>query len=516
MKLDLTTYHTDEGNPATPNAVQDWVLGAAFAGSIDEVCCLGGFGSGKTQLLAWFMRDTQVMARRFWNGKRTGKFRTALCSSTGAQLRTVTFPAYAAAMNALVGHDGPFWHPSKSKRNPLVKAYSRDDQLFECEWFNLTLATGHNGCLATEGGRYSVIGCDESVLWLPEGIDRVRARFRQVGYPFRCLAHFATPQPGRSLFKIKQRYEGLTPYRVATETDGSGSYGRGRIMMPTRLNLAHLPPGYLLQLAAECSPQMFAAITEGELIELGSLVYGGLYGPENNIPHTFDPSSAVLGCWDTAYRRPYFGAVQECQGHDATGDDWCVFDEVVRSNISTGALFREVAQAPWYPSLSAIYHDPAAKAVEETTGRSPVAEARRVLTEETGRCPTFITLPPDPEYRIKSVQQETVRRLLCSYNGVRRLYVADALVGRQYGTGSDGHPVVGMDLALKRQPLKPGTDEADRGAAVDHLSHPVDALEYLCQCRWPASKIDRTGWLAATSTQVRGEGKPAVAGLGDL
>lgn len=515
MKLNATAYHTEDGNPAKPNAIQEWTLSAAFSQAIDELFVFGGFGSGKTQLLAWYMRDALVMARAFWNGKRTGKMRAALCSSTGAQLRTVTFPAFAAALNALVGHDGPFWHPSAGKRNPLVKGFSRDDALFELPWCTVTLASGHNGCLSTEGGKYTVIGADESVLWLPEGIDRVRARFRQVGYPFRCLAHFATPQPGRSLLKIKQRFEGLAPYSIGTETDGSGTYGRCRIMMPTRLNLANLPAGYLAQLAADCSPAMYAAITEGELIEMGSLVYGGLYGPENVIPHAFDPSAPVLGCWDTAYRRPYFGVLQACDGHDKTDDDWCVFDEVVKSNVSTGALFREIAQASWYPSLSTIYHDPAARAVEETTGRSPVAEARRVLTEETGRCPAFVTLPPDPEYRIKSVQQETVRRLLRAYNGVRRLYVSESIAGRQYGTGSDGRPVVGIDLALKRQPLKPGTDEADRGAAHDHLSHPVDALEYLCQCRWPTAKIDRSGWMAATEKQAAGSGM-RPADLGDL
>ena len=340
--------------------------------------------------------------------------------------------------------------------------------------------------------------------------------FRQVGFPFRCLAHFATPQPGRSLLKVKQRYEGLDPYKVAVEEDDHGKYGRCRIMMPTRLNLANLPPGYLLQLAAECSPQMYAAITEGELIEMGALVYGGLYGPESNIPHAYQPGQPVLGCWDTAYRRPYFGALQQTEGgHDATGDYWVVFDEVARANVTTGELARQIAQAPWYPSLTTIYHDPAAKAVEETTGRSPVAEFARVLRAETGRCPALLTLPPDPEYRIKSVQQETVRRRLCSYNGVRRLYVADALVGRQYGTGSDGHPVVGIDLALKRQPLKPGTDEADRGAVNDHLSHPVDALEYLCQSRWPAAKVDRTAWMAATERQIQGSGMTAEA-IADL
>jgi len=504
INADGISFYTSEGRLTSPNRCQEWVLDAAFSSPIDELFCFGGFGSGKTQCLAWTLWRAMTLAYEFWDGKRLSRARFAIISSDNAQMRTVTFPAFEAVFNYATGHDGPFWSTYRGKRNPLVEAYSRIDKMYELPWCTLTQATGHNGCQSIEGGSYIGIFCDESPLWLPAGVDRVRQRFRQTGYPFRALVHFATPQPGRSLAKIKRRFQDCVPYHVYTERDptSGGTYGRARLMMPTRLNLDNLPPGYVQQLSSDTSPQMAKAYLEGELVLLEGRVYP-TYDDSSRIEYEFSRSKPVSIGYDPGFHRPYALAIQEVE--DGSGR-WCAFDEVAIADVTRDAFAEALCAKPWARNIATVVHDPAA-GQRNTSGISDRVHLQGFM-EERGIHPNFWN-PHRPEHRLITYGCERGRSWLCSNEGDRRFYVSNELVSRRYGRGSDGHPISGIHASLEGQTIKDGTDEPDRSAKVDHLSHPSDAFRYLAVRYNPVAMIADSGW------QAVGEAGAEVQGIGE-
>lgn len=474
-------YFTSEGRRAVPNAAQAWALRAAFSRPIDELFTFGGFGSGKTQTLSWMLWKGVKLGYEHWNGKRLSRPRFAIASSDGTQLRTVTMPVFEAVFNTATGHDGPFWSSIRSKRNPLVLAYSKDDKLYELPWCTITMATGHNGCQSLEGGSFVGITCDEAPLWHPSGLDRARARLRQTGFPFRFLAHFATPQPGRSLADIKTRYQDCAPYQVKSD----GGYGRCRIMMPTRLNLANLPAGYEHQIASDHSPQMAAAILRGELVIMGGRVYP-TYDAGSRTPYQWTADRKVLCGYDPGFHRPYLCALQEMEP-----GVWVVFDEIVLADVSRDMFAEELCRRPWLGSCTEIIEDPAADQAS-TSGESDRAHLRRYLAAK-GYHPT-IRHATHPEDRIRTYRYERLRSWLRDGTDRRRLFVADHLARGPYGTGNDGYPLAGIHMALEEQTLKKGSDEADRSEKEDHKSHPVDALGYVAVQKNPVVRHGREAW----------------------
>jgi len=481
VTLNGRDYFTTEGRRTTPNAVQGWTLANTFATPIDEIFAFGGFGSGKTQTAAWTLWKGLRLGYEAWNGKRLARPRFALASSDGTQLRTVTMPAFEAAFNQATGHDGPFWSTIKKKRNPLVLSYSRDDKMFELPWATITLATGHNGCQSLEGGSFVGIVGDEAPLWHPTGLDRVRFRLRQTGFPFRFLAHFATPQPGRSLAAIKARYQNLAPYQVKSDR----GFGWCRLMMPTALNLANLPAGYLAQVASDHSPQMAAAILRGELVILEGRVYS-TYDSGSRIPYEWTPDRKVVCGYDPGFHRPYLCALQQDED-----EAWIVFDEIAPADVSRDLFAEELCRRPWIASVTEIIEDPAADQAQ-TSGESDRAHLRRYLADK-GYFPT-IHHATHPEDRVRTYRYERLRSWLRDGTDRRRLFVADHLVRGPYGTGNDGYPVAGIHLALEEQVLKRGSDEADRSEKEDHKSHPVDALGYVAVQKNPVVRADRSAW----------------------
>jgi len=499
---DGITHYTTDGRSVTPNPVQAWILDAAFSQSIDELFVFGGFGSGKTQALAWTLWKAMMLAYEFWDGKRLTRARFAIVSSDGSQLRTVTMPTFEAVFNYATGHDGPFWSIYGAKRNPLVESYSREDKLYELPWCTLTQATGHNGCQSIEGGSYLGIFCDETPLWLPSGFERVRHRYRQTGFPFRALVHFATPQPGRSLAAINERYQDCDPYKVYVEKGtwkDPYSYGRARIMMPTRLNAANLPPGYIQQLASGTSPQMAKAILDGELVLLEGRVYP-TYDESSRIDYEYSPDRPVVLGYDPGFHRPYALAIQEIE---SGSDRWCAFDEIAIADVTRDTFADHLCRRHWIRNLSAVIHDPAAKQ-RETSGISDRVHLQNFLADR-GVNPKFWN-PYRPEHRLITYGCERGRAWLCSADGDRRFFVAHSLVGKRYGTGSDGHPVSGIHAALENQTIKTGTDEPDRSAKVDHLSHPSDAFRYLAVRYHPVAQVVDGGWSEVAEAGATAEG----------
>lgn len=495
--IEARTLFDDEGRPATPNVVQQWGLDAVFSKALNELFVFGGFGSGKTQLLAWGMWRGMQHAYQAWNGKRLSRARFALVSSTGSQLRTVTVPAFVAAFNAATGHDGPFWSTIKSRRNPLVLSYNHDDKEFELPWCTLRLATGHNGAQSLEGGKFVGIGSDESPLYLPETLARIRARQRQTGYPFRFILYAATPQPGRALAEIKTRYQNCVPYETYTDTDPmtGETYGRARIMMPTMLNLANLPPGYVQQLRSGASPQMIQAILRGELVIMEGRVYP-TYDSGSTMAYQWRDDLPVSLVYDPGFHRPYVGALQEFEP-----GRWVAFDEVAVADTTRDSLADMVCKRPWAtPALREVIQDPAAESAQ-TSGESDRANFQAAL-RGYGIRPTF-RHATHTEDKIKTYRYERLRAWLQDGNSDRGLFVANHLVGRDYGRGNDGYPIAGIHMALEEQVLLKGSDDADRSRDQDHLSHPVDALGYGAVLKNPVLRADRTDW-----RQSRKAGKP--------
>jgi hypothetical protein len=482
VQINGRDYYTSEGRKATPNPVQQWVLDAAFSKPIDELFVFGGFGSGKTQTLAWTLWKGLRLGYHFWNGKRLARPRYFIASSDGSQLRTVTMPAFEAAFNCATGHDGPFWSNIKSKRNPLVLAYSRDDRQFELPWAMIRLATGHNACQAIEGANFVGGVGDEGPLWHPLGLDRSRRRVRQVGYPFRFLAHFATPQPGRALADIKTRFQDCQPYKVKTE-DG---YGRCRIMMPTALNLANLPDNYLALLASGHSPQMAAAILRGELVIMEGRVYP-TYDGGSIIDYDWTPDRKVVCGYDPGFHRPHLSALQQIE----EGGPWCVFDEISVADVSRDYFAELLCNKPWIGSCTEIVEDPAADQAS-TSGESDRAALKRYL-QAKGYHPQIVHAT-HPEDRIKTYRYERLRSWLRDGNDRRGLFVERRLARGPYGTGNDGYPIAGIHMALEEQTLKKGSDDADRSEKEDHKSHPVDALGYVAVRYNPVTRVGREQW----------------------
>ena len=516
VQINGRDYFTSEGRKATPNPVQQWVLDAAFSKPIDELFVFGGFGSGKTQTLAWTLWKGLRLGYHFWNGKRLARPRYFIASSDGSQLRTVTMPAFEAAFNCATGHDGPFWSNIKSKRNPLVLAYSRDDRQFELPWAMIRLATGHNACQAIEGANFVGGVGDEGPLWHPLGLDRSRRRVRQVGYPFRFLAHFATPQPGRALADIKTRFQDCQPYKVKTE-DG---YGRCRIMMPTALNLANLPDNYLALLASGHSPQMAAAILRGELVIMEGRVYP-TYDGGSVIDYDWTPERKVLCGYDPGFHRPYLCALQELEEGSGT---WVVFDEIAVADVSRDYFAELLCQKPWIGSCTEIIEDPAADSAN-TSGESDRAALGRYLAAK-GYHPKIVHAT-HPEDKIKTYRYERLRSWLRDGNDRRRLFVERRIARGPYGTGNDGYPVAGIHVGLSEQVLKKGSDDADRGEKEDHKSHPCDGLGYVAVRKNPVQRHSRESWnkyaddLAGKATprqtpQTRGRGEFGANRVGGL
>ena len=493
VEINGRDYYTSEGRKATPNPVQKWVLDAAFSKPIDELFVFGGFGSGKTQTLAWTLWKGLRLGYEHWNGKRLSRPRYFIASSDGSQLRTVTMPAFEAAFNSATGHDGPFWSGIKSKRNPLVLSYRHDDKLFELPWATITMATGHNGCQSIEGGSFVGGVGDEGPLWHPSGLDRARFRLRQTGFPFRFLVHFATPQQGRSLADIKTRYQDCIPYRVKME-DG---HGRCRIMMPTDLNIANLPSNYLAQLASGHSPQMVAAIRRGELVIMEGRVYP-TYDAGSVIDYQWTADRKVLCGYDPGFHRPYLCALQQVKD----GGPWCVFDEIAVADVSRDEFANLLRAKPWIGSCTEIVEDPAADQAS-TSGESDRAHLKRYL-QAHGYRPSIVHAT-HPEDRIRTYRYERLRAWLRDGNDRRWLFVDRRLARGPYGTGNDGYPVAGVHMALSEQVLKPGTDDADRGEKEDHKSHPADALGYVAVRKNPVIRVGRESWHAHRAKSAQPE-----------
>ena len=515
VTIDPLSHYDSTGRRITLNVAQQWALDAVMSRPVVEMGLFGGFGSGKTLTMCRCLLALIFAAWDYWDGKRSGRAHFALGSSDGTQLRTVTGATFEALFSAHTGWEGPFWI-SKRHHHPLVLDYDRDDKRYILPWADITYATGHNAAQAIEGGSYVAVAGDETVLWHPEGLIRMRRRHRQVGYPYRARIFAGTPQAGRSLYLMSQWYGDMQDYQPTPLDPRAPDIGsKVRVSLPTALNLANLPPDYLATLLDDVSPRMADAVLYGRFVEFGSLVYGEEYDDRNVIDAEPEPGVETLAFWDPAYRRPYVGLAQPAPDHHP--EAWCVVDELAGSNWTTEGMWRRICSTPLAESITVVYHDPAGSAVEETSGRTPVAIARAVLREELGRVPRFETLRRGTDDVSKAIQHDTVRARLVNYAGHRRLLVARRLVGRRYGAGSDGQPVVGIDVALRKAPLKPGTDEMDRGAKVDYLSHPVNALEYLCQSRWPTQRIDRTAFREAFASDLdqarqarRGDGARAA------
>ena len=505
--FDATVYHDDEGRLATPNPVQRWALTALRARELDELFVFGGFGSGKTQVAAWALRDATAWALSEWSGKKSGRAHLLLVGSDGKQLRTVLWPTFTTAFNAATGHDGPFWSPRIKRRNPVVRSYSREDSLYEMDWCTITLASGWNGAQAAEGRKFLVIVGDEGPLWLPEAHERVRARYRQIGFSFRFLAHFATPQPGRSLPLIKERYADCPPYQVMHDIDPEtgGSYGRARIMMPTRLNLDHLPPGYIQQLQSGTSPQMARAILDGELVIMEGRIYP-TYDDGSLIDYDFDPSRSVVCGYDPGFHRPYLVALQQIE---ADSTRWVAFDEIAVADMTRDGFAEILTSKPWIGAVRRIITDPAGEQVT-TAGESDRAHLQRWLASR-GYEPRF-EHATHPEDRNIAYGCERGRAWLRAYDGTRSVYVARRLASASYGAGSDGHPIAGLHKSLSEQAIKPGTDEPDRGRGQDHLSHPSDAFRYVAVRLHGQPRTSEQAWLQATeeAAQQRHADRAAV------
>lgn len=469
---------TVEGRPAVPNVVQQWVMDAALSEDTQEVFVLGGFGSGKTSLLAWTIWRAICAATSLWDGRRASRPRIALASSDGAQLRTVTWPALAAQLNSAVGHDGPFWAPHRRRiSNPLVLGYDADDHTYDLRSCRITLATGQTGCEALEGGSYCIIGGDEAPLWLPVGLTRTRARLRQMGYP-RLLLHVATPQPGRALPQIAERYRHLSPYIPVYEHDEGGRYGRVRVGLPTRLNLEHLPPGYISQLRSGVSPQMARAYLDGELVIMQGLVYSS-FGAANLVdaPRSGWPDRRMYVGWDPGYRRPYLALVQPSPDHGERAhvvvDELALHDTSVEGQAQ--ALLR--AQAMRGRRHITIVPDPAGRSTQSTSGRSDIATMRDHLQRAGVTSDVIMTTSPD--LRVITARCERLRMWIEAADGTRSLLLGRHLADRRYHRGHDGMPTAGLYQSLTEQPLRRGSDEPDRSPQWDHLSHPADTGGYL-------------------------------------
>lgn len=474
LGLQLATW-SPEGRLVKPHPRQRWVLQALASGLVDELFVFGGFGAGKTCLLAWGLVQLMLAAWREWDGKRATRPRFALISSTGAQLRQVTLPAVTSVLGAMAGYDGPWW-VDDGQHHPLVRAWHRDDHTYELVFGDLTLASGHDGAQSIEGAAYVVIAADESPLYLPEALDRITRRHRQMGYSLRVRMHCATPQPGRSLHILRDRYQDLPMGRVVDR--------RCRVSMPTRQNLRALPPGYDKALADGVSPQMARAILEGDLVTLEGRIYS-TYDEGSIMEYSYRPGSGeVVVGWDPGYRRSAIVALQRL-----TADSWVAFDEIMMADASTEAQAQALAGRPWVGALTTVVHDRAASSIVAAGGTSDLAILRQVLGDH-GIRPRF-ACATNPEDTVITVGLERARAWLQSYSGRRGCYVARSLAGRRYPAGIDGKPTTGLHGALHTQTYGRGTDEPDTSDHEAHKRHASDAFRYLALWAKPVTRIDR-------------------------
>lgn len=467
-------FWDDDGRPCTPNPYQAWAMDAITAPDVTELFAFGGFGSGKTTLNSNLLFRGMLHALSEWDGKRASKPRFGLAGSDGAQLRTVTMAGFEAVFNAATGWDGPFWI-SRRHHNPLVLGYSREDHLWELAWCRLILATGHNGCESWEGQKFVGVCADETPLYMVQGIERAIRRHRQTGYRVRFRFFPATPQPGRAMCWIKERYQDLVPM---TPRDGLC-----RIIMPTSANAAHLPPDYVQQLEASVSPSMARAILHGELVTIEGRVYPD-YGPENVIDHAYRPDRPVYVGWDPGFHRSAIVAVQRLDD-----DTEVVIDEIILSDSSIEAQARELLARPWAANVHTIVHDRAAKQVRASGGTSDLAEMRAIL-RGAGLDVTYAHPRGSDDISI-AVGCERVRARLMAADGRRRLLVSREVATRRYRAANDGRPTTGVHRALLEQVLTAGGDEPDRREKLDHLSHAADALRYLVTWLHPVVRISR-------------------------
>jgi len=467
-------FWNDDGEPCTPNAYQAWALDAVCSEEVTELFAFGGFGSGKTTLGANVLMRGLAHAFSDWNGKASSKARFGLGGSDGAQLRTVTRAAFEAVFNAATGWDGPFW-ASKRLHNPLVLGFSRDDKAWELPWARIVEGTGHNGCASWEGQKFVGVVGDETPLWMQIGIDRAIRRHRQTGYPARFRFFPATPQPGRAMYWIKERYQDLEPYGVRG--------GLCRIMMPTEANAANLPADYIEQLRSSVSPAMAKAILYGELVTIEGRVYPD-YGPENVTAYEYAAGRPVYLGWDPGFHRSAIVAVQQ------HGDLDVVFDEIMLADCSIEAQAREVLAKPWASNVHTVVHDRAAKAVRASGGTSELAEFKAIL-RGAGLDVTY-AYPRGVDDVSIAVGVERVRSRLMAADGERRTMLSREVASRRYRAGNDGRPTSGIHRTFTEQVMKPGGDEPDRSEKLDHLSHAGDAWRYLNAWLHPVKRIDRT------------------------
>ena len=502
LRLDATRYLSPEGRECTPHPRQAIAMEALRATSVDEVYVFGGFGSGKTLLLCWAM--IQVIAENLAHSAGADYL---LVSSTDTQLKGITWLTFQRVFCQQTGWDGGF------ETHPWLLHQDKQHDKYTFQGFSIQLSTGHNGCQNVEGGSYTAVFTDESVLYLPEAQPRLRARRRQsgvkldgspFGWPVFGLFNCATPQIGRSLPWLRDRYKGAPI--------GQRHGTRYRMALHTEDNLDNLPANYMDVLLDAYSEAMSGAVLKGELdIILGRTVPG--YNDGHVMHWDWDPDKPVVLWWDPGYHRPMVIATQQ-YGND--NREWVAFDQVVMADVDVAVLGNEVGRRPWVKGVTTIVHDPAAvqKSDKAPGGISSLQILNSVL-KVYGASPGFVH--PTGQDKIVAVGLERLRSWVLTAGGKRYLRVGHLLVEAEEKLGLDvnGKPIIGLHRALKEQPINPLTGEPDRRKDWDFWSHAIDCARYAAVLYNSVMTRGDQSWYQAAVAPVADVGTGAGGAMGD-
>lgn len=486
MKVDFSCWVDRHQHTIAPNEIQAWAMRTAFRSDVTDMFVTGGFRAGKTLLLGNVAGAIMGFNRQAGPGAKYG-----IASNRISQLKAVTMPSFDAVINAATG-----WHGTL-KTNPLVWEWDGMHRRCVTALGELVWGSGHDGLESFEGHEFTAIFTDESVLFHPTAQHRLRERLSQKGYPVRVLFNVATPQPGRSLPFIMDRYKDLQP--------GVPERGLCTVAMPTILNTPHLADGYIDGIMRMYSSAMVRALLWGEFVLLGSRTVRD-YGDGSIIEYAFDPNRPVELWWDPGAHRPAFLAVQE---ERAGSDTWVIFDELMLWDVDTEQQAHEVLHMPWAPNITEVVPDPSAgqRRAEAVGMRSNEKILTDAIYAKFGRRPQ-VWKPQHPEDRMIEVGVERLNGMILAANGDRRLKVARRLAGREYGKCNSGKPVIGIHRSFSEQPTD--KDLPDRRGDWDYWSHPMDAARYGAVRHSLVVRIERTAFDGRTTKKAAPTEQPRV------
>jgi hypothetical protein len=430
------------------------------------VCFAGGFGSGKTSVLA--LKILQLVAAN------PGMPGLVVAQSFGALFSTVIATLHKILRASIPEDQLP------TVRGGTMRPHSIFWNGSTVHWRSAENPGGYDGL------DVAWVCGDEIRHWSKEAYDIAIARARMRAAPMLQRAFTSTPSMGWMYDEF-----------------GSGRSGRELITCGTAENARNLEPEYIDGLRAAYSSRLQRAVIEGEFTMLEGAVYEAFDPNPSKSPWVIDyaPSKdrlsnkRVLLAVDPGYRRSAWLWIAE-----EAPLEWVVFDQLMPDNTTDVAAVEQVNARGYYPDE--IWTDPAADNTQSATGADTLAALRMIKVRGINRRPlrTVADYGRDIAFGV-----DKTRVLLGGEHGQPiRIKFARALARAEQGRPRG----IVRDLGALRYPeIKDGRAVTDKPLKDGVTDHSTDAFRYFAVGQWMSrtelrskdpvlSRMTSQGWRA--------------------